>query len=409
MCCLSFFSSLFVLGLVHILLLQQQKQHPYHDVTNESYIRHQMKRQKHQRNKQQQHRLEESGPFVLANSLTGHDKLNGGPDLQDLQSPEMVKRARAFEEEAAFGYDERGDEGQHAAAEGEPHEEDYSREEVDLHGTDVEAYDKVVEARLQARAQRHRAYDQQRQEERTRIRRSPAAKRVVGSVMFDSAERAPKRPSWYEVALDIMGWNRGGNQGESVYDTTDLPIEDYQEHYRDLVRAWEREGMFYNYSLPALPNEHTLPRPEARSAQLVVIIMSTRDQIELRQVIRETWGRGHVIYFVVGGHDGEAPLEAELHAEAKANGDILDTIHPESYRSLPYKLRYAYQWVTREIPEAEWILKVDDDMVARIDTLETVILNKLNSRKPVVMGKIVPHAKVSRTGKWAEFLYLERY
>jgi hypothetical protein len=407
MCCLSFFSALFVLGLVHILLLQQQ--HSHHDVTNESYIRHQMKKQRHQRNKQQLHRLGENGP----DDSLGGSRLNGGlskmgPDGQDLQPPQMVKRARAFEEDAAFGYDERGGEGRLASGE-EQHEEDYSREGASLHGTDGEAYDKVIETRLHYRNERVRAYDEQRQKERTRIRRSPAAKRVAGSVLFDSAERAPKPPSWSELVRNIVGWNKAGDQDESVYDTADLPVADYLEHYGDLVRAWEREGMFYNYSLPAIPNEHTLPRPEARSAKLVVIIMSTRDQIELRQVIRETWGRGHVIYFVVGGHDGEAPLEADLHAEAKANGDILDTIHPESYRSLPYKLRYAYQWVTREIPIAEWILKVDDDMVARIDTLETVILNKLNFRNPVVMGKIVPHAKVSRTGKWAEFLYLERY
>lgn len=164
----------------------------------------------------------------------------------------------------------------------------------------------------------------------------------------------------------------------------------------------------FDYSQPAQRTATTLPNPKVYHREnTVVIVLSARENIERRKTIRETWGKNHSVYFVIGGEreNETKTIQQSLQTEFRTNQDLLDTIHPDGYRSLPYKLRFAYRWIIKHIPTCQWFIKVDDDTVVRVDSLQQALLRPLNPRTPLVLGRIVVDAPVHREGKWAELKY----
>jgi hypothetical protein len=384
MCFLSFCSALFVVGIVNVLLWHNAAVGGYYSTNSDAALRRHIQRQQqqeHRRGKKQ--RIRASAEETLS---------------------QHAADARAWEEAAAFGvYDV-----------SEKNTNNNNKPHI------AQTYSDMIEARRS---------DQQRQKQRKERYRSSSTKRLAGGIFYDSSAVSSttttlslsSSSTWLSWGLAKLGLLNDqqiqqlhDTTERSIYETRDLPVEDFRARQQALINGWEKEGIFWDYRLTASPNAYTLPAPEPRAAQLVVIVMSTRSNVELRKVIRETWGQGHVLYFVVGGrvdnkNEDDSELEAQLQEEAAGYKDMLDTLHPESYRSLPYKLRFAYQFVARELADTKWVLKVDDDMFARVLTLEQVLLNKLNADVPFVVGKIVAHSKVSRVGKWAEYNYLEEY
>jgi Galactosyltransferase len=169
----------------------------------------------------------------------------------------------------------------------------------------------------------------------------------------------------------------------------------------------------FKYGFPVFPTDDTLPPPASTNQTTVVLVLSARDHFARRAAIRDTWAKANDnVYFVVGGPDPEDKADTDrsnpnsvlsnLLKEQEFYGDLIDTIHPESYKALPYKLHYGMKWVVENIPHVNWIAKADDDHVVRVKTLEFFVLRKFNPRHPSVIGGIVLGAPPHRTGKWAE-------
>ena len=74
------------------------------------------------------------------------------------------------------------------------------------------------------------------------------------------------------------------------------------------------------------------------------------------------------------------------------------------YRALPRKLKEMYRWALANT-EAKWIVKVDDDAVASITELETMV-GKEDGNKSAVMGHVRRGVLVPKSGKWADPDYL---
>lgn len=173
----------------------------------------------------------------------------------------------------------------------------------------------------------------------------------------------------------------------------------------------------YNYSLQAVPTEWNLktePKPSNES-NVAVIILSARSNFERRQTIRETWAQEHNnAYFVIGGPEPDNlddknwqnvnSTSSRLLREQEKYGDLLDTIHPDTYRGLPYKNWFAINWISRHpgMKHIQWVLKADDDVVVRLHALQHNVLRQFNPSTPLVIGRIEPSSKPHRTGKWAE-------
>lgn len=181
---------------------------------------------------------------------------------------------------------------------------------------------------------------------------------------------------------------------------------------RSRIREWERQGIFYNYSRPAIRQNTTLPLPLTVLSRhvndtILILVLSSRSNHGHREAIRATWGYNHSVVFVVGGvgHNESQSVQKQLMLESQQYGDILDSIHSESYISLPYKLHFGYQWAVEHMKQVQWIVKADDDTVVRVATLQRALLDLYNPTLPIVLGRVMVHALVSRKGKWAEFQY----
>ena len=114
------------------------------------------------------------------------------------------------------------------------------------------------------------------------------------------------------------------------------------------------------------------PRPHPHSDKMVVLVMTRRSGTNTRDVIRETWAKGHDnVYFVIGkschipakhrkqwtciAKDTPSPseqaswekeenqTETALAAEQSKHDDLLRVDEIDVYRHLPHKLKAAYQ------------------------------------------------------------------
>jgi len=186
--------------------------------------------------------------------------------------------------------------------------------------------------------------------------------------------------------------------------------------------------------------DDTWPAPRLTNESTVILVLSARSHMELRQVIRETWGNGHDnVYFVIGQycpvnqahrkneltcedmplsthyetqkqHDDwyakRMKLESQvLREEQDHYRDMLWTPSPESYRGLPHKLKEGYDWVITHLPNTKWIVKADDDTVVRVKSLGTYLETTLQYTKPTVIGKLEYEGIVHQEGRWKETLY----
>jgi len=167
----------------------------------------------------------------------------------------------------------------------------------------------------------------------------------------------------------------------------------------------------FDYSQKVVRTNDTLPDPQIyHNETTILIVLSARQNHYRRSIIRRTWGKNHPVYFVIGGkstakENNNAEIQKTLLQEHQQHHDLLDSIHPDHYRSLPFKLRFAYQWILQHVPTARWFVKVDDDTVVRVDTLESALLRNLNSDIPMVVGRIIVESPVHKEGKWAELKY----
>lgn len=165
---------------------------------------------------------------------------------------------------------------------------------------------------------------------------------------------------------------------------------------------------------------------------VAIMLMSRRDSFDARTAIRETWARGHAgVFFIVGDKTCMVPPafrkspfscesngtsvpfhyqypynksvdleEASLEEEAKAHPGLVLVPMIDTYRALPHKLKLGYNWVL-EHTNAKWLVKIDDDNVARIPNL-VKLLNMYNSSDFVVLGWIRRNLGVPRGGKYAD-------
>lgn len=182
----------------------------------------------------------------------------------------------------------------------------------------------------------------------------------------------------------------------------------------------------YDYNTLAERGLTTLSDPLVRvfdgnHTPVVVLVLSTREHAERRHLIRDTWGKGYAVYFVIGGDPVDSsPFQIQenkdiqrlLELEQSQNLDLIDSIHPESYSSLPHKLKYALNWINDKyytnassLISPEWIVKVDEDAYVRVAALYHSLLfpfSNLGGQQKIWIGSLQLDAPVYREGKWAE-------
>jgi Galactosyltransferase len=198
---------------------------------------------------------------------------------------------------------------------------------------------------------------------------------------------------------------------------------------------------------PKLIQNLILPAPRlTTNSTIIMLVLSAEYQYTKRQAIRETWGQGHDnVYFVIGhsncqdtttttnNNDNNGGTSAAggrgsrlfskskttttttppvcrqlrhmaLYHEQVLYQDLLEVPMEEYYQGLPDKIVYSYQWTLQNLPDVDWMIKIDDDMFARVTSLEEY-LDKYNPNHPMVIGQVIDRSPVNREGKWAERHY----
>jgi Galactosyltransferase len=192
----------------------------------------------------------------------------------------------------------------------------------------------------------------------------------------------------------------------------------------------EQESQPFDYNIVPVVTATTLSEPDIsinrelnKSTLLVVLVLSSRENVERRSMIRRTWGSNQVVYFAIGGKEHRPTrsssnekaswldIQHRVAQEQSQHQDLIDTVHPESYRSLPHKLRFALRWIMRNYNGVQWVLKADDDMFVRADLIQEAIFPRRRLTEPwssspsahaIVVGHVVRNVPVQRAGKWAE-------
>ena len=162
--------------------------------------------------------------------------------------------------------------------------------------------------------------------------------------------------------------------------------------------------------------------------ELAILVLTARDYKERREVIRKTWGRGHSnVFFVVGKHcpykpDQRKPWVCEpqnqnmpidldynsrqeiLTRELNNKPDVIVVDMIDVYRNLPEKLKLGYMWIL-ENTDAKYVLKMDDDSFARVDSVQHWLQNRENPPKNEIIAGGFNTGGPVRSGKWAETKY----
>ena len=172
----------------------------------------------------------------------------------------------------------------------------------------------------------------------------------------------------------------------------------------------------------------TVPAPKKFDIELAVIVLTARNYKERREVIRETWGNSHSnVFFVVGKHcpykpdqrkswvcepkDVNAKIDENYNAQQdtltaqlskEPNVIMVDMI--DVYRNLAEKLKLAYIWIIGNT-EAKYVLKMDDDSFARVDSVGHWVKNRQNPPEYEIVAGGFSRGSPSRRGKWAETKY----
>ncbi|XP_060074184.1 lactosylceramide 1,3-N-acetyl-beta-D-glucosaminyltransferase-like [Ylistrum balloti] len=150
---------------------------------------------------------------------------------------------------------------------------------------------------------------------------------------------------------------------------------------------------------PYLINNAQLCKDMKRPGLLVIVHTAT-DHFKRRRSIRETWANKNIlinhglrIVFMFGLTNNK-DTEIMLENESVVYGDIVQGNFQDTYHNLTHKGVLAYRWISEYCPDADLIVKVDDDMFVNIFLLLEVYFPKYKDN-PRFMGCQVRHKGTS--------------
>ena len=174
-----------------------------------------------------------------------------------------------------------------------------------------------------------------------------------------------------------------------TFTTMLLESDSFSAILDDATRGWFRR-FFYDdgerkVSVSQTELAYAIPSSlHAWTQSLVVGVLSSNK--DRRDTIRQTWGYGRQVLFLVAGPT------AALRAEQAAHDDMVLLDIQESYATLAYKSQTLFHVVDKYVKGFDYVLKTDDDSFVDVDEL----LHVLGEVKPDYWGRVWPHAKPHR-------------
>ena len=170
---------------------------------------------------------------------------------------------------------------------------------------------------------------------------------------------------------------------------------------------------------------------------VIYFVLSKRDNLKARMAIRQTWAsQMDNLYFVIGQncpihskyreplvcshtpniidqidyfdsqeafHKELFQLDVEIEKEQLEYRDLLIMDEIDVYQSLPLKIKFAYQFVSKFLPDARYVVKLDDDFFVQPAKFADYLRESYNSTEYlVVSGYICIRCTAHTSGKWKE-------
>lgn len=160
----------------------------------------------------------------------------------------------------------------------------------------------------------------------------------------------------------------------------------------------------------------TTGQPQSDSVFMLIYVHSSPDHFKKRLSLRETWSRRSMfknvrIVFMLG-ESLEKNVQDRVKLEFNIYQDIVQENFIDSYRNLTYKGIMAMKWISEYCQNAEFILKVDDDII----TNTFILLKHLNrlkmykiEKKRTIMCLVWVHMRVMRDPKSKWYISKDDY
>ena len=152
---------------------------------------------------------------------------------------------------------------------------------------------------------------------------------------------------------------------------------------------------------------YSIEVPAQNHYTLFILILSSIENVQRRNAIRETWLNPQqklsvVEYKFVVGNRNDLELQEQLESEQKLHKDILvfqDIM--DNFDMLTHKVIETFKWVNKNI-KMDFLLKCDDDSFVLIDALLETIREENLPTTRFYWGYFRGRSLIKRTGKWAE-------
>lgn len=142
---------------------------------------------------------------------------------------------------------------------------------------------------------------------------------------------------------------------------------------------------------------------------IIILVHSAPDNFAKRTVIRETWGSKDprsLLKFLIGAVN-TSNLQDKIELENKVNEDIVQGNFEDAYRNMTYKHVAALKWFIYNCPDAQFLLKTDDDVFVNTPLMYDYLENPSDLSQQFHRGRLlfcneIPGPKVKRTfrSKW---------
>ena len=142
---------------------------------------------------------------------------------------------------------------------------------------------------------------------------------------------------------------------------------------------------------------------------VLVVVHSSTTNFQRRRLIRETWASKHVmttrnlrVLFVLG-LTAKAAVQAQIEVERVVYEDLIQGAFRDTYHNLTHKGVLAYRWIHEHCPQAQLILKVDDDMFINPFLFYEVYFPRFSRQRRTIACHVRPKntSPIERKkGKW---------
>ncbi|XP_029386586.1 N-acetyllactosaminide beta-1,3-N-acetylglucosaminyltransferase 2-like isoform X2 [Echeneis naucrates] len=247
--------------------------------------------------------------------------------------------------------------------------------------------------------------------------------------------RIPSKEFWHQIVVSKPFWNKEQQRLDITYNPIINSVSELPDWLNDIGPSDPCEPdsraltQVVDYNL--LPQQiqdfllhmrcRTYPmlinQPHVCNGKpfLLLVVKSLMPHFDRRQAIRETWGRAGVLanrtvttVFLLGNampSDHFPDLSSMLAHEATLHKDLLQWDIRDTFFNLTLKEVLFLEWFSKNCPQAQFILKGDDDVF--INTLQVIsFLEGLaqNKAKDLFVGDVIRNAGPHRDKKLKYFI-----